>query len=414
MSQKTVVIIANLDTRGYEFKFVKDLIQSRGHRAMILDFSMEAVPFFAGDITCEEVARRGGPLSIEEVRDYYKKERKVATDTMIAGAVAIVQEMLAKGELHGVLGVGGGTASLVATSVMRKLPFGLPKLMASSMAAHPAYVSDYVGTRDLTMHHTVVDVVEMNPLLRTQVVNAVGAICGMVEMTEGHGLKIDKPMVGISSFGFAERCVQPAIMMLRERGFEPIPCHAQGKGDRAMDELIRDGMFAGVLDVVTRCVGEQLFGGNCAAGNDRILAASDAGIPQVISTSGLDMLSYGNRKDGGEYYKGRKMAVIDELRLEVRTTPEEMVAIARVMAERLNVAKAPARVLIPMKGWSSLSVPGRQLYDPEADAAFTAELKNRLKPEVVVKELDLALNTPEFARVAVEELDELFKLKQEP
>lgn len=414
MSQKTIVIIANLDTRGSEFKFVKELIQSRGHRAVILDFSMETVPFFPGDITCEEVARRGGPLSIEEVRDYYKKERKKATDTMIKGAVEIVQEMLKNNEVHGVFGVGGGTASLVATSVMRKLPFGLPKLMASSMAAHPAYVSDYVGTRDLTMHHTVVDVVEMNPLLRTQVVNAVGAICGMVEMTEGHELKIDKPLVAISSFGFAERCVQPAIGMLRERGFEPVPCHAQGKGDRAMDELIRDGLFAGVLDIVTRGIGEELFNGNCAAGNDRVLAASETGIPQVVATSGLEMLSYGNRKDSTEYYKGRKMAVIDELRLEVRTTPEELVAIARVMAERLNVAKGPVRVLIPVKGWSSLSVEGRQLYDPEADAAFAAELKSLLKPEIVVKEVDLALNTPEFARLAVEEFDEIYRLQEKP
>jgi uncharacterized protein (UPF0261 family) len=282
------------------------------------------------------------------------------------------------------------------------------------MAAHPAYVSDYVGTRDLTMHHTVVDVVEMNPLLRTQVVNAVGAICGMVEMTEGHELKIDKPLVAISSFGFAERCVQPAIGMLRERGFEPVPCHAQGKGDRAMDELIRDGLFAGVLDIVTRGIGEELFNGNCAAGNDRVLAASETGIPQVVATSGLEMLSYGNRKDSTEYYKGRKMAVIDELRLEVRTTPEELVAIARVMAERLNVAKGPVRVLIPVKGWSSLSVEGRQLYDPEADAAFAAELKSLLKPEIVVKEVDLALNTPEFARLAVEEFDEIYRLQEKP
>ncbi len=410
MSKKTIVIIANLDTRGEEFKFVKELIERRGHRGIVLDFSMETVPFYPGDITCEEVARRGGPLSIEEVREYYKKERKKATDTMIGGAVSIVMEMLGKGEVHGVLGVGGGTASLVATSVMRKLPFGLPKLMASSMAAHPAYVSDYVGTRDITMHHTVVDVVEMNPLLRAQIVNAIGAICGMVEMNEGQQLKSDKPMIAISSFGFAERCVQPAIGLLRERGFEPIPCHAQGKGDRAMDELIRDGVFAGALDVVTRGIGEELFRGNCAAGNDRVLAASEMGVPQVVSTSGLDMISYGNRKDSAERYRGRKLAVIDELRLEVRTTPEELAQIALVMAERLNRAKAPTSVLVPLRGWSSLSVQGRQLYDPEADAVFVAELKRLVKPEIAIKEVDLALNTPEFARVAVDEFDALYKL----
>ena len=179
MAKKTILIIANLDTRGAEFKMVKELIESQGHNALLLDFSMEQEPFFTGDITCEEVANEGG-LDIEAVRQFYRTEREKATENQIRGARKIVRRLMEEGKVHGVIGVGGGTASLVATSIMRSLPFGMPKLMASSMAAHPKYVGKYVGTKDITMLNTVVDVVEINPILKTQLINAVGAICGMV------------------------------------------------------------------------------------------------------------------------------------------------------------------------------------------------------------------------------------------
>ena len=165
MAKKTILIIANLDTRGAEFKMVKELIESQGHNALLLDFSMEQEPFFTGDITCEEVANEGG-LDIEAVRQFYRTEREKATENQIRGARKIVRRLMEEGKVHGVIGVGGGTASLVATSVMRKLPFGMPKLMASSMAAHPKYVGKYVGTKDITMLNTVVDVVEINPILK--------------------------------------------------------------------------------------------------------------------------------------------------------------------------------------------------------------------------------------------------------
>jgi len=401
MAKKTILIIANLDTRGAEFKMVKELIESQGHNALLLDFSMEQEPFFAGDITCEEVAGEGG-LSIEAVRQFYRTEREKATDNQIRGAQKIVRRLMEEEKVHGVLGVGGGTASLVATSVMRSLPFGMPKLMASSMAAHPKYVGKYVGTKDITMLNTVVDVVEINPILKTQLINAVGAICGMVALSPGWKVEFDQPVVAITSFGFAERAVEPSIHYLRDKGYIPVPCHAQGRGDRAMDELIREGWFSGVIDFVSRGIVEQMLDGNCAAGNDRLLAASEAGIPQVVAPSGLDMLSVGGRPELLERYKTRAQAVIDNLRIEVRTSAEELQQAARIVAERLNCAKGPCAVLIPLKGWSSLDREGAALYDPEADRAFVETLKKELNPDVPVVEVDLHLNTPEFGREAVE------------
>ncbi len=411
MAKKTILIIANLDTRGAEFKMVKELIEFKGHNALLLDFSMEQEPFFAGDITCEEVARQGG-LNIKEVREFYRTEREKATDNQIRGAQKIVRRLMEAGKIHGVLGVGGGTASLVATSIMRTLPFGMPKLMASSMAAHPKYVGKYVGTKDITMLNTVVDVVEINPILKTQLINAVGAICGMVELSPGWKVEFDQPVVAITSFGFAERSVEPSIHYLRDKGYIPVPCHAQGRGDRAMDELISEGWFSGVIDFVSRGIVEQMLDGNCAAGNDRLLAASESGIPQVVAPSGLDMLSVGGRPELLERYKDRPQAVIDNLRIEVRTSAEELQKAAHIVAERLNCARGPCAVLIPLKGWSSLDREGGPLYDPDANQAFVDTLKKHLKSDVPVVEVDLHLNTPEFGKEAVELFHKIFRQRK--
>lgn len=414
MSQKKgIVIICNLDTRGEDIIFVKHLIEGRGHKAYFLDFSMEEPPPFPGDITCEQVAERGG-MTIEAVRECYRSDRDRAMQNQIKGASAIVAEMMKDGKVQGVFGVGGGTSSLVGTSVMKVLPFGMPKLMATPMASHPAYVDKYVGTHDITMHHTVLDVVKMNPLLKAQITNAVGAICGMVEMTLGTDIRFDKPCVAISSFGFGEMAVQAAIGMLEEAGFIPIVCHAQGKGDKAMEDMIRSGAFQGVLDICTGGIIENLFKGNRDPGPDRLNAAVQAGIPMVLAPCGLDILSYGGRPDMLEKTKDRPQYVQDSLRVQVRTSADELRQAADVIAERLNRANGAWTFLIPLRGWSSQDKEGRIIYDPAADAAFVARLKEKLADPSHVKEVDLHLYTPEFARVAVDEFVRLYEGAQTP
>ncbi len=405
---KGIIVVVNLDTRGEDILFVKPLIRSRGIDPILLDFSMEEPPPFPGDVRTEEVAARGG-MPIEVVREKYRSDRDAATNNQIAGASAIVEELVAAERVHGILGIGGGTATLVATSIMRRLPFGFPKVMASPMAAHPAYIDKYVGTRDITMHHTVLDVVKMNPLLRAQIVNAVGAVCGMVEMTEGTKFRFEKPCVAVSSFGFGEMAVQASLAMLEEAGFTPIVCHAQGKGDRAMEEMIRDGAFQAVLDLCTGGVVEHLFHGNRDPGPDRLLAAVETGIPAVLAPCGLDLLSYGGRPDMLERTRDRPRYVQDALRVQVRTTPEELRQAADVIAERLNRARGPWTFLVPLEGWSSLDREGRPIHDPAADAAFVARLRERLDEPGRVKDVPLHLYTPEFARVAVDELAALFR-----
>jgi uncharacterized protein (UPF0261 family) len=405
--RKGIVIVCNLDTRGEDIVFVKQLIADRGHEAILLDFSMEEPPPFPGDIRTEEVAARGG-LPIETVREKYRSDRDAATNNQIRGAAAIVDDLVRRGRVHGIIGIGGGTATLVATSIMKRLPFGVPKLMASPMAAHPAYIDKYVGTRDITMHHTVLDIVKMNPLLKAQIINAVGAICGMVEMTQGTDIRFEKPCIAVSSFGFGEMAVQSALGMLEDAGFTPIVCHAQGKGDRAMEEMIRDGAFRGVLDICIGGVIEHLFKGNRDPGPDRLLAAVETGIPMVLAPCGLDILSYGGRADMLERTKDRVQYVQDALRVQVRTSADELRQAADVIAERLNRAVGPWTFLVPTLGWSSLDKAGRPIHDPAADAAFVARLKEKLAEPGRVREVELHLYTPEFARVAVDEFVRLY------
>jgi len=251
--------------------------------------------------------------------------------------------------------------------------------------------------------------VKMNPLLKAQLVNAVGAICGMVELTQGTRFVFDKPCVAVTSFGFGEMAVQSALPLLEEAGFIPIVCHAQGKGDRAMEEMIRAGAFQAVLDLCTGGVMEHLFQGNRDPGPERLMAAVKSGIPMVLGPCGLDILSYGGRPEMLERTRGRVQYVQDALRVQVRTTAEELRRAAEVIADRLNQARGPWTFLVPLQGWSSLDKQGRPIYDPAADAAFVARLRERLDRPERVRDVDLHLYTPEFARAAVEELVRLYQ-----
>ena len=411
--KKGIVIICNLDTRGEDIIFVKEMIEERGHHAVMVDVSMEEPPPFPGDVTCEEVAERGG-MTIEDVRHCYLHDRDRATQNQIKGAASIVDDLLKQGRVHGIFGVGGGTATLISTSIMKLLPFGMPKVMASPMAAHPRYIDSYVGTRDITMHHTILDIVKMNPLLKAQITNGIGAICGMVEMTMGTEFNFDQPVIAISNFGFGEMAVQTAMGMLEKDGFTPVVCHAQGKGDRAMEEMIADGAFDGLLDICIGGVMENLYDGNRDPGPDRLKAAGNAGIPVVLAPCGLDVLSYGGRQDKIDATKDRVQYVQDALRVQVRTNVEELQAAADIIAERLNQYTGPFTFLVPLKGWSSLDVEGHVIFDPEADAAFVERLKEKINDKSAIKEVDLQLYTPEFARVAVDEFKRLYEISKAP
>jgi uncharacterized protein (UPF0261 family) len=416
--KKTIVIVSTLDTKGSEAAFLKALIQERGHRVILLDTNTGGEPTLHPDISSLEVAKAAG-AEIEEVRKM--KDTGKAYGIMIEGAIKKVKTLLEKGELDGIISFGGASNTAVATSIMKSLPFGIPKVMLSSTAAMPAYAGGYFGTKDIAILHSVVDIVGFNLLVRDILKRGAGAICGMVETGGGpQSLSTktrEKDLIALTEFKFSEECCSHIRKLLEEKGFEVIPFHAQGSGDRAMEELIGEGLFQGVMDIVPAGVGEELLGGNRAAGPHRLEKAGEMGIPQLIAPCGFDMLSCGplERGDQGDplwvskNIKGRKLFVPDAFRVQARTTAEELREVAREVAKKLNKAKGPVMVLIPLRGWSSLDIEGMPLYDPKADKVFVQELKTQLVPRISLIELDLHLNTREFAQEAVNRFLNLYE-----
>jgi uncharacterized protein (UPF0261 family) len=418
MIQKTIVIVSTLDTKGSEAAFLKALILERGHRVILLDINTGGDPSFLPDISAREVAQAAGE-DIEEIRRM--KDTKRTAAIMVEGAIKKVKSYLEKGEIDGIISFGGASNTAMATAIMKALPFGIPKVMLSSTAAMPAYAGGYFGTKDIAIIHSVVDIAGLNPLVKDVLKRAAGAISGMVEMGERISClskrSSKKELIALTEFKFSEECCSHIRRLLEEKGFEVIPFHAQGTGDKAMEELIGDGLFQGVMDIVPAGVGEELLGGNRTAGPNRLETAGRMGIPQIITPCGFDMLSCGplERADRGDplwvskNIKNRKLFIADAFRVQARTNPQELREIAREVAKKLNRSRGLVTILIPSKGWSALDQQGMPLYDPVGDRAFLDELQIHIDPKIPIIELDLHLNTREFAQEAVNQFLNLYE-----
>jgi len=363
---KKIVILCTLDTKWKEIEFLKKVISERGHQVMLLDLSLGKEPPVSGDITPAEVAAAAGS-DIKTVRALASTARGEATQIMTRGAITKTQELLESGQLGGVIGMGGTSNSTLGTNIMKALPFGVPKYMVSSSASVPALAANYIGTSDITMMHSVVDISGTNDLIRNVLTRAGGAICGMVEASGAflhkENRRREKPLIAMTEFNFCDTAAKYAAQYLGEKGYDVIGIHAQGMGDRAMEELINQGLFDGVLDFVSASVSENLVGGNRDAGPTRLEAAGKAGIPQVVSCSGLEMISCGplSRRDHGDplwtsrRLAERKLFLQDNFRVQARTTKEELRQAAVVIAEKLNKARGPVKFFIPLRGWSTLT-----------------------------------------------------------
>ncbi|MGH7287754.1 MAG: Tm-1-like ATP-binding domain-containing protein [Myxococcota bacterium] len=408
---KHIVILSSLDTKGEEAQYLKDLIEARGFRTLLLDTSIGREPALAPDISSEEVARLGGG-NIREIRA--SRNTGQVTPIMIKGAALKVQELAGKGLLDGIIAFGGASNTTSATTVMKALPFGIPKLMVSSTASMPAYAAKF-GTKDITMMHSVVDISGLNDLTKSVLERAAGGICGMAAAGGPVKPRSTSPLIALTTFKFAEECGQHAMELLEKKGYTAIPFHAQGIGDSAMEELIEQGLFRGVLDLVPAGVIEELLGGNRAAGPHRLEAAGRMGIPQVVTPCGFDMLSCGpsSRREAGDplwtslRLAERKTFVPDEFRVAARTRGDEVCRVAEVTARKLNESKGPVEFFIPTRGRSSLSTKGADLCEPVTDALFAPALRRHLRPDIEVSELPMELNSPEFAELLVTALDRM-------
>jgi len=357
---------------------------------------------FQADVARQEVAKAGG-LSLPEI--LASSDRRVAVQTMMDGAIKIANELHQTGKLSGVVAVGGGTGTHICTGVMRTLPLGVPKLMVSTVASRD--MSQEIGTKDITMMHSVIDMLGLNAVSKKILANAAGAIVGMVETDVG--LTPTRPLVGLTVFGFCTEGAMHVKSLLEARGYEMVAFHANGTGGMAMEDLVDQGVLSGVLDFATHEFADQLYGGYCGGiGPGRLEAAGRRGIPQVVVPGGLDciVLEFDSPETIPPQFRDRKIFWYD-FRSGVRTSKEEMKTLAQTIAGKLNKARGPVKVVIPLRGWSEADGEGAPLHEPETNQVFIAELKRLLRPQIEVIEVDAHINEPEFAEAAVATLDEI-------
>ncbi|MGD8227344.1 MAG: Tm-1-like ATP-binding domain-containing protein [Desulfobacteraceae bacterium] len=415
-----IAVVGMLDEREEGLRIIKEHIERRGHKAILIDITIGTgaiASSLQADVSCEDLARTGG-TTIDEIKQMLAKERDKATSIMATGLGKKLVDLYQAGELEGIIAVGGMTGTFITLSAMRQLPFGMPKVLISSVAAMPAYgkkLAEYFGVRDITVMHSVVDTVGLNPLVRNLMVNGAGAVCGMVEESEPSA-EAEKPSIAITEFGFCDKGAH-YVRELLEEDYNIISFHATGLGEKAAVDLVSQGLFEAFIDLVPGGFSEFLLGGNRAAGPDRLDAGVNQGKPYILSPCGFDMISCGpiqRRDEGDPLWVSRKLAerkllVQDAMRVQARTSLEEMHTIAQAVAEKLNKHKDKKLVkfVIPTQGFSSLSVKGGALYDPDLDQAFINELKKNLDPEIEVIEVETHINTPEFGRSVVEALKQI-------
>ncbi|RIK35639.1 MAG: hypothetical protein DCC55_29700 [Chloroflexi bacterium] len=388
---KTVVIVGALDTKGDEFALVKRLIEEAGVRTLVVDFGVMGQPAFTPDITRQEVADAANGDLGYLASGQHKDE---AMRTMADGLATIVRNLFDEGRLDGILGMGGSGGTSIATAAMRTLPVGVPKLMVSTLGGGD--VSAFAGTKDITFMPSVVDVAGINRISRAIYANAAGAIAGMVQ-TEAPAGDAEKPLVTASMFGNTTQAVDRARALLEQNGYEVLVFHATGTGGRTMESLIADGYITGSLDMTTTELADYVCGGVLSAGPERCLAASRAGIPAVLVPGCVDMCNFGGIETVPEKYKGRNLYQWNPNITLMRTNVEENVQIGQLIAAAANAATAPVAILLPLKGVSMLDSPGGQFWNPEADQACYQAIKQNLRPDIPVHELDHNINDPQFA-----------------
>ncbi|MCC6409178.1 MAG: Tm-1-like ATP-binding domain-containing protein [Planctomycetes bacterium] len=409
-----VHLFATLDTKGREADFLRATLRALGVPVVLVDTSCIGEPQAQADVPRERVFEAAGTtLAALQARN----DRGAAVNTAARGATALALAAHARGELDGVLGIGGGAGTTIGTAAMRALPIGVPKLMISTLASGD--VRAFVGSKDIFMLNSIVDVSGVNRISRAVFERAAQAMAGMVQLAAkpsasalsassaatvartpppapAGGDARDKPLIAASMFGVTTPCVERARAVLEAAGYEVLVFHATGSGGETLESLVRDRMLAGVLDVTTTELADELVGGVLSAGPTRLTSAAELGIPQVVSVGALDMVNFWGRDTVPAKFAGRKLHVHNANVTLMRTTPEENAALGRELGSKVARSRGPARIALPLRGVSALDRAGQSFDDPAARKALFDAIKANAGA-VPVLELDLHINDPAFA-----------------
>ena len=395
MTNKTILLIGTMDTKEEELLFCRDLMIRKGFQVLLMDAGILQDPQTPVDITRQEVARAAGVGDLEALVAQGDKGKCIAA--MMRGMAAKTKDLLRQKAFQGILGLGGGQGTDICASAMRSVPRGMPKILVSTVASGKATFGPYVGTRDVTMMHSVVDLQGLNFLSRQILANAVGAICGMVATwgeidTEPRGIPVALSMLGTTTPG--------ALLIkatLERSGYEVVTFHQNGTGGIAMEEMIREGAFKGVLDLNLHEIGDRFVGGlHSDPYEERLEAAGKMGIPQVVAPGSINYAVWGPLNSLSRELKSRKYIIHNPNMTLVRLSPDELRSVGKITAEKLNRAKGPTRVFIPLRGFS---FPDREYlphWEPEGNQAFIVALKAHLRSSIPLQEIDAHINDPEF------------------
>ena len=395
----TVAIIGTLDTKGAEIALAKQLIEAAGCSTVVVDVGIHAPAQVAPDVTAAAVARAAG-ADLEALRR--GNDRGEAMSAMARGAAIIAHELHEAGNLQAIFSLGGSGGASIAAAAMRALPIGVPKLMVSTVAG--GNVAPYVGTSDLMMMYPVIDFAGLNPISERVIANAAAAIAAMAKSTGGP-IVLSKPIIAITMFGVTTPGATAAREWLEAKGYDVLIFHANGAGGRSMEALMRGGLVRGVLDLTTTELADEVVGGTLSAGPERLDTAGSLGLPQVVSLGALDMVNFGPLASVPEKFRGRKLYQHNPTVTLMRTTPEECAILGALIGEKLNRAKGPTAVFIPVNGISAISQPGGVFFDPAADAALIEALRRTLDPRIACTVVDTDVNDGQFARTMAETLD---------
>ncbi|MGW1988571.1 Tm-1-like ATP-binding domain-containing protein [Embleya sp. NPDC001921] len=405
----TVVLIGTLDTKGSEYAWLAYRLRARGAEVVLMNVGVLGESLAQADVQAADVAAAAG-TDLADLRT--RADRGAATTAMAEGAASILRELFDQGRVDGVLAMGGSGGSAIASHAMRALPVGVPKLLVSTMAAGD--VSPYVGAVDVTMMYSVVDIAGINRLSERILGNAADAIAGMaggyaedraaVAGVSGEG----RPLVAASMFGVTTPAVDAARERLTELGYEVLVFHATGAGGTSMENLAEAGFLAGILDLTTTELADDLVGGVLSAGPERLTAAGRMGLPQVVSVGALDMVNFGPRDTVPERFEERKLYVHNPTVTLMRTTPAENAELGRRIAAKLIAATGPTALYLPLRGVSAIDVEGAPFYDSVADKALFDELRSGLAGSAVeLHEAATDINDPAFATAAADRLHEM-------
>jgi uncharacterized protein (UPF0261 family) len=405
----TILMIGAFDTKGAEYAFLRGEIIARGHEVLAANTGVVgAAEDFPVDISADEIALAGG-TTLAALRA--KADRGAAMKAMSAGAASVAEKLYAAGRFAGAIGMGGSGGSSVVTAALRALPIGVPKVCVSTVASGDT--SAYVGAKDVVLVPSIVDVAGVNRISRVIFARAAGAICGMVEREPPSGAD-DRPIIVASMFGNTTECVNTCVDSLSTKGYEVLVFHATGTGGRTMESLVREGLVDAVLDITTTEWADEVCGGVFSAGSERLDAAGEMGLPQLVVPGCIDMANFGGMETVPAQYKdaGRLFYEWNPAVTLMRTNAEENAEMGRIFAQKANAACGPVAFLLPLKGVSILDGDGEMFCDRTADAAFFNVLREHLRADIPIHEIDCNINDSAFALRAVELIQDLIDLKK--